>query len=437
MKSHRYVPPPKKPQLIIKAPKGNAAHKSPRYGKVPIISSQISQAPTEQSITPNLQPKSDELFVDPVKPSFIFLNFASYLTETEESEILQYRSIYYLRQQPPKNRRDKNMAVPKYFNFVLNDHIAYRYQQLQVLGKGSFGSVIKCLDHKTNQLVAVKLMYDKPKDHSQILFELNILKRFQNDEDQHHIIKLIEHFQFRSFFCISMELMGPDVYNVLRMQRYKGYNIGTIQIIARQISDALAYMHSHNIIHCDIKPENILFEDNSKRNSRLIDFGCSCFIGNIMFSYIQSRYYRAPEVVFGVEYGPEIDIWSLGCVICEMYTGVPLFPAEDETELMQMIAEVLGLPTLEQIQQGPRSRHYFDQSGQMLRQPNSSGKLRLPGTSSIAAKTEINDPELLDLIKKCLQWKPEDRIKADKIQEHPWLQKRLKSPRNIVSSGNN
>jgi serine/threonine protein kinase len=80
-----------------------------------------------------------------------------------------------------------------------------------------------------------------------------------------------------------------------------------------------------------------------------------------MFSYIQSRYYRAREVFLGLEYGQGIDIWSLGCVLCELLSGYPLFCPDDETHLINMIVQLRGLPPILLIKQAPRAHQYFDE----------------------------------------------------------------------------
>lgn len=86
------------------------------------------------------------------------------------------------------------------------------------------------------------------------------------------------------------------------------------------------------IIHCDLKPENILLKEENKSGIKIIDFGSSTFIDEKVYTYIQSRFYRAPEIMFGIPYTPAIDMWSLGCIIAELYIGYPLFPGESEND---------------------------------------------------------------------------------------------------------
>ena len=100
-----------------------------------------------------------------------------------------------------------------------------------------------------------------------------------------------------------------------------------------QILDALIVLRDASIIHCDLKPENILLASPSPTGGslgqlKLIDFGSACFEGRTFFSYIQSRFYRSPEVLLGLSYNAAIDMWSFGCVAAELFLGLPLFPGE-------------------------------------------------------------------------------------------------------------
>jgi serine/threonine protein kinase len=97
-------------------------------------------------------------------------------------------------------------------------------------------------------------------------------------------------------------------------------------------------LHSLKLIHCDLKPENILIKSISDVNIKVIDFGSSCFIHDHLSSYVQSRSYRAPEVIIGCKYDYKIDIWSLGCIIAELYTGIVLFQNDS---IQSLLARVL------------------------------------------------------------------------------------------------
>jgi dual specificity tyrosine-phosphorylation-regulated kinase 2/3/4 len=98
--------------------------------------------------------------------------------------------------------------------------------------------------------------------------------------------------------------------------------LDSLKKICYQILETLEFLHQHRIIHCDLKPENILLKYNERTSVKIIDFGSSCFEDKKIYNYIQSRYYRAPEVILGCDYGIEIDLWSFGCIVVELYSGI-------------------------------------------------------------------------------------------------------------------
>jgi dual specificity tyrosine-phosphorylation-regulated kinase 2/3/4 len=94
----------------------------------------------------------------------------------------------------------------------------------------------------------------------------------------------------------------------------------------------LVFLEKHKIIHCDLKPENILCANSVCRNLKIVDFGSGCFRDEQIYTYVQSRFYRSPEVILRIKYTEKVDIWSLGCILAELYTGEPIFPGNNEQE---------------------------------------------------------------------------------------------------------
>lgn len=112
---------------------------------------------------------------------------------------------------------------------------------------------------------------------------------------------------------------------------------------------SLVFLREHSIIHCDLKPENILLKKPNKSGIKLIDFGSSCFSEEKIYTYIQSRFYRAPEIMLAIPYTSAIDMWSFGCILAELATGFPIFPGECEPEQMSLIIELIGMPPAEML----------------------------------------------------------------------------------------
>jgi dual specificity tyrosine-phosphorylation-regulated kinase 2/3/4 len=118
-----------------------------------------------------------------------------------------------------------------------------------------------------------------------------------------------------------------------------------IRTFAIQVLNALSFLKEHHIIHSDIKPENVLLKNRSKTGIKLIDFGTSMFSHEATYLYVQSRFYRAPEVILGAPYDYAIDMWSAGCLLAELYLGAPLFAGTNEQEQLSLIMQMVGTPS--------------------------------------------------------------------------------------------
>lgn len=177
-----------------------------------------------------------------------------------------------------------------------------------------------------------------------------------------------------------------------------------------------------------MKPENILLCQANKSGIKVIDFGSSTYENEQFYTYIQSRYYRAPEIMLGIRYTPAIDMWSLGCILYELYVGVPLFLGEDEKDQMNCIIEVKGLPPRSLIVMASRRQIFFDENYKPIQTTNSKGKIRQVGGKSLEMMmlTEKSQADFVDFIDKCLEWKPEKRMTPQQGFEHAWIQAGLK-----------
>jgi dual specificity protein kinase YAK1 len=160
-----------------------------------------------------------------------------------------------------------------------------------------------------------------------------------------------------------MELLHLDLYEILRKRNYRGLKISLVQAVARQLLKALVLLRRLGIVHSDIKPENILLADQDSINVKLIDFGSCRLITQTCTYYLQSRYYRAPEVVLGVAHDYAIYIWSVGCTIAELFLGMPLFPGQTEIHLLDLQVSMLGQFPASVVTRSPRAREFFTHDG--------------------------------------------------------------------------
>ena len=183
-----------------------------------------------------------------------------------------------------------------------------------VLGSGTFGQVVKCRQKGTGQAVAVKVIKNHPAYFHQAHVEIGILHMLNtrcDERDEHHIVRLIDHFVHRQHLCLCFELLNVNLYELLRQNNFRGVSLGLVRVFMTQLLDALCVLREANVIHCDIKPENILIKSLETGEIKLIDFGSACFQNRTVYQYIQSRFYRSPEVLLGAPYGMPIDMWSL------------------------------------------------------------------------------------------------------------------------------
>ncbi|OMJ73488.1 hypothetical protein SteCoe_27821 [Stentor coeruleus] len=364
----------------------------------------------------------------PLKVPQIFKQFLGYMTKYEQMEILDYSEIYYLGMKSLKIKGDTNDTNYGYdderndYKLVTTDHIAYRYEIGQILGKGSFGQVVKCFDHKTKSFVALKIIRNQKRFHRQGKVEVKVLAQLkaQDPEDQFHTIKMFEYFVFRKHICITFELLSMNLYELLKTNNFQGFSLSLVRRFAVQIVTCLVYMKEYSIIHCDLKPENILLKDPNKSGIKVIDFGSSCFIDEKLYTYIQSRFYRAPEIILGIDYTCAIDMWSLGCILAEIYSGYPLFPGESEAEQLLCIMEVRGIPPKEVLDKSTRKKLFFDGNHPKI-VANSRGKKRHPGTRTLLEKCKSNDEAFLDFLDKCFEWDPEKRMVPEEAFAHEFI----------------
>ncbi|EPY54064.1 CMGC/DYRK/DYRK2 protein kinase Ppk5 [Schizosaccharomyces cryophilus OY26] len=305
----------------------------------------------------------------------------------------------------------------------VGDHLFYRYEIIDKVGKGSFGEVLRCIDYKCGKLVAIKVIRNRVKCYDQALVEAGILERLTRDESfsESNIIRYFDHFNFRNHLCIVTELLGENLFEVIRDNNYKGFPLIIVKSFAAQLLKALSFLQKQQIIHCDLKPENLLLCDRTNARIKLIDFGSSCRYNEKVYTYLQSRFYRAPEIILGMPYGKEIDIWSFGCILAELYTGIPLFPGANETEQLGYIMEVLGVPPKELITVSTRSKLYFGSQGQAHPIYNNRGRPLIPSSKRLDQLTRCKNLSFLDLISKCLQWDPKKRITIETAIRHEFI----------------
>eukprot|EP00571_Detonula_confervacea_P015425 CAMPEP_0172305826 /NCGR_PEP_ID=MMETSP1058-20130122/7043_1 /TAXON_ID=83371 /ORGANISM="Detonula confervacea, Strain CCMP 353" /LENGTH=553 /DNA_ID=CAMNT_0013017541 /DNA_START=92 /DNA_END=1753 /DNA_ORIENTATION=+ len=336
-----------------------------------------------------------------------------------------------------------------------------QYQLHKRIGKGSFGQVVKAVDTQTKQEVAIKIIKSKKPFLMQAKTEIGLLTHLnENDEgDQHNIVRIFSTFMYRNHQCIVFEMLSLNLYELLKNTHFAGVSLNLIRKFAKQILKGLAFLARPDIdiIHCDLKPENILLRHPKRSGVKVIDFGSSCKSSKRMYSYIQSRFYRSPEVMLGLPYSVAIDMWSLGCILVEMHTGEPLFSGTDQFDQMQKIVAILGMVPDDMLQRADEHHRlqFFEQiEGRWTVKPRASDAASsstrpstpiVPSENPIESLKDVVEKEankkkrysssdaehsarqynlFIDLIYRMLSYKPSDRITPTQALDHPFITER-------------
>jgi len=283
------------------------------------------------------------------------------------------------------------------YMFKIDESIVNRYQVISSLGKGTFGNVILCEDHKYKKKMALKIIKDIPRFVKAARTEIKILNLlYQNYCEKYNLVSINKHFIYNSHIFIVFDVYYKNLYE-LSLQRKTDSRIVSY---TNQMLEGLSFLDKKNIVHLDLKPENVMVTDESLENIVIIDFGSSIVDNKKSLTYQQSRWYRSPEIITKYDEitTTKSDIWSLGCMIYELYTYNPIFSGKTETEQLDRYIFLLGYPD-----------HTFLNSCLNFSNYNFHPKKMI---NRCQYKTEFNidNDNMINFIKQCLYWTPYKRI---------------------------
>jgi cyclin-dependent kinase-like len=288
-----------------------------------------------------------------------------------------------------------------------------KYEVLEVVGEGAYGIVYKCRNKETGKFVAIK----KFKEVEDELVKKTMKRELRMLQRMHHenIVDFVEAFKRKGNLFLVFEYVEKNLLEILQ-DSPRGLEPKLIRHFMYQLCKAIKYLHDQNVIHRDVKPENLLVNENM--DLKLCDFGFARLISGSskerLTDYVATRWYRAPELLLTQgEYGPEVDYWAIGCIMGELVDGNPLFPGENEIDQLHCIQKVLGNFTDEQV-------YMF------YANPIYSGKDLL----------EVDKPETLEwrylgklpknaisFMKGLLELDPKKRLNGVTVFQHPYLAK--------------
>ncbi|TPR09923.1 Amino acid permease family protein [Aspergillus niger] len=332
-----------------------------------------------------------------------------------------------------------------YYNVRLGELINGRYHVQQNLGKGMFSSVVRATDSKTGGLVAIKIIRQNDTMRKAGMKEIGILEQLHeaDPEDKKHVIKFERYFDHKGHLCMVFENLSMNLREVLKkFGRDVGLNLRAIRAYAQQIFLGLSLMRKCNILHADLKPDNLLV--NEQRNIlKVCDLGsASPATENEITPYLVSRFYRAPEIILGIPYDHAIDVWSIGCTLFELYTGKILFTGRNNNQMLRSIMECRGKYPPKLLRRGSLTPMHFDDMLNFLsmeedkitgrpvtrvldfKKPTRDLKTRLMGGKETRGMTDSEAKELaqfVDLLDRCLNLNPEKRCTPTEALKHPFL----------------
>ncbi|CAE6397045.1 unnamed protein product, partial [Rhizoctonia solani] len=335
-----------------------------------------------------------------------------------------------------------------YYQIILGELLDNgKYQVFSILGKGMFSAVVRAriMDDPTGREVAIKIIRSQESMYKAGQKEIQILNKLaQNDpDDKKHVIRLEGTFEHRGHLCLVFESLSMNLRDVIKkFGKDVGLNIRAVRAYTHQLFLSLSLLKKANIMHADIKPDNILVSEN-KTVVKLCDLGSASDVSeNDITPYLVSRFYRAPEIILGLPYDASIDIWSIGCTLYELYTGKILFPGRTNNQMLLHMMELKGRFNTKMIRKAKFGDIHFDENAGVflsvekdritgadvvkrvtISKPTKDIRARVLAAGGGATSDEENKLTLafIDLLDKCLTLDPARRITPKEALMHPFV----------------
>jgi len=253
-----------------------------------------------------------------------------------------------------------------YYKATVGEVMADRYHVVEdTCGKGVFSNVIKAKDTKENIMVAIKIMRCNDMMRKAAEKEVEVLERLAAADrgNKRNVIRLLRHFDYRDHLCLVFECMWDNLRVALkRYTKDKGMSLKAVRAYTRQLLVALQHIHRCQLIHADIKPDNILITAGHNL-VKICDLGSAVEFSEVEATpYLVSRFYRSPEITLGAKYGPPADVWALGTTLCELFTGKILFPGRSNNDMLRLFMELKGKIPRKLITSGMVWKQHFDEN---------------------------------------------------------------------------
>ena len=342
------------------------------------------------------------------------------------------------------NREKIGFEQEKELKFKKDELIAGRYSYEKELGDAAFSTAVQCFDIKEKRLVCIKIIKNNKDYFDQSIDEIKLLRYINanGDPDAKCFLRVYDYFYYKEHLMIVSELLKDNLYDFYKYltdhNNTEYFTVERIQKLTKQVLICLDFIHDLKIIHCDLKPENILMKSITDATCKVIDFGSSCFVHDHLSAYIQSRSYRAPEVILGCRYDYKIDMWSLGCILAEIYTGNVLFQNDSIQSMLARIIGICGPIPNWMYEKGKLVNDFFTKEKLLYMEPNATdnnesvnqtspqerGKkvhILVPKRSSLRKRIRTNNEQFFNFLSGLLKIDPNDRLSAKEALNHPFI----------------
>lgn len=336
--------------------------------------------------------------------------------------------------------------------YVPGDVLHHRYEIRRTLGEGTFGKVVEVIDRRgeQNQRLALKIIKNVEKYREAARLEINVLKTIKDkDPDGVNLcVTLLDSFDYYGHMCIAFDMLGLSVFDFLKDNNYIPYPIDQVRHISYQLCLSVKFLHDIALTHTDLKPENILFVNSDynvvfnhrkRRDERIvrrtdikvIDFGSATFDWEHHSTIVSTRHYRAPEVILELGWSQPCDVWSVGCILFELYLGFTLFQTHDNKEHLAMMERILGPIPYRMAKQSKKTKYFYH--GRLDWDERSSAGRYVRDNCKPLRRYMMSDEQdhqqLFDLIEKMLDYDPKRRLTLVEALRHPFFERLLPEQR--------
>ncbi|XP_040869164.1 serine/threonine-protein kinase prpf4B isoform X1 [Glycine max] len=329
-----------------------------------------------------------------------------------------------------------------YYSYRIGEILDSRYEVTAAHGRGVFSTVVRAKNLKMGngepEEVAIKIIRSNDTMYKAGMDELVILKKLvgADPDDKRHCVRFLSSFRYRNHLCLVFESLNMNLREVLKkFGRNIGLRLTAVRAYAKQLFIALKHLRNCGVLHCDIKPDNMLVNE-AKNVLKLCDFGNAMFAGkNEVTPYLVSRFYRAPEIILGLPYDHPLDIWSVGCCLYELYIGKVLFPGFTNNDMLRLHMELKGPFPKKMLRKGAFTEQHFDQDLNFLATEEDPVTKRTikrlilnikpKDIGTLITGSPGEDPKMLanfkDLLEKVFVLDPDKRLTVSQALNHPFI----------------